>query len=177
MKKLLLIGTCLLLFVSIQAQERNYSSRKGKSSIGIGFGLPYGGLGVNLSTNVANGLGLFTGIGYMITGVGYNFGVSKNIIKAGKVDIYALGMYGTNAGINIENDSSYDEIYLGPSFGAGVKINSRRRQGNYWNIGLMVPLRSSEYHDMVRELKNNSRLTDFKEPGDVLIYVGYNIKF
>lgn len=177
MKKLLLIGTCLLLFVSIQAQERNYSSRKGKSSIGFGMGLPYGGIGVNLSTNVANGLGLFGGFGYHFVGVGYNFGLRKDLIKAGLVDIYALGMYGTNAAIKIENASSYDKLYNGASFGAGFRINSRYRQGNHWNIGLLVPVRSSKYNDKVRELKNNSSITDFKEPWDVLIYIGYNIKF
>lgn len=174
-KKVLLFVCCLCLLQISNGQEKNLSSRKGESSLGFGMGLPYGGFGVNLKTNVADGFALFGGLGYQISGIGYNVGAIKDISSIGLADIYALGMYGTNAGIKIKGDFSYEKLYFGPSFGAGVRINSRQKEGNHWNMGLLVPIKSSSYKAKEKEFKNSPFIQDFTPTWDVLFYVGYSI--
>jgi len=170
---LLLIGSS----VHAQDDEQNdnhLSSLKGESSLGIGIGLPYGALGFRFGTNVADNLNLFGGIGYQLVGVGYNFGILKDFKSSGSTQFYVLGMYGTNAAIVIEGADEFDEIYTGATFGLGIKINSRKTEGNFWDIGLLAPIRSSDYKDDADALDNNPLISDFTEPWPILITVGYN---
>ena len=64
----------------------NLSSKAGVVTGGLGFGLPYGGIGARLGVNFKDYLNLFAGVGTQLAGLGYNFGFrfdfkSKNLLK------------------------------------------------------------------------------------------------
>ena len=64
-----------------------------------------------------------------------------------KVVPYVIGMYGYNtAYIHKDQNSSTQvdsDLYLGPSFGAGVEFMVRKRTA-FWRVGLLVPIRSDQ---------------------------------
>lgn len=87
---------------------------------------------------------------------------------------YLTGMYGTNAAIKIVGLPEYNKVYTGPTFGLGVKINSRKTEGNYWDVGLLLPIRSSGYKDDEEAVDNDPRISQFRAAFPLLIVVGYN---
>ena len=175
MTKILLLSF-LLLLASVQltyAQKDHLSSQKGKTTLGIGLGLPYGGIGFNVGNNISKGLNLFGGIGYQLAGVGYNFGLIKSFPTNVQTEFYLAGMYGTNAVIVVDGASEFDKLYTGASFGLGVKINSVKTEGNFWNLGLLVPIRSQEFKDDEEALRNNPDII-LQDILPFTIVVGYN---
>lgn len=159
-------------------QDKHLSSRKGENSLGIGVGLPYGGLvGIRLATNIADELNLFGGVGYQISGVGFNAGLRKEFASSSMMQFYLLGMFGTNAAIKVVGLPEYDKVYTGASFGMGIKINSRKTEGNYWDLGLLTPLRSSQFKEDEDKMKNDTRISSYTSAWPVLICVGYNFNF
>lgn len=181
-KKLIFLSLFVLITVAGLAQNStdspesngHLSSRKGEATLGIGIGLPYGAIGLRAGVNVVNGLNVFGGVGYQISGVGYNIGVLKDFPSASMTQFYLTGMYGTNAAIKVVNLSEYDKLYTGPTFGLGIKINSRKTEGNYWDLGLLVPIRSADYKDAETAVKSDPRISKFQGASPVLIVVGYN---
>lgn len=174
-KIVILLLFCLALMHVGYSQDAHLSSEKGETSLGLGLGLPYGGIGIRLGTNVADELNLFGGVGYQISGVGFNIGIRKDLFTFGMSQLYITGMFGTNAAIKISGLSEYDNLYMGPSFGAGVKINSRKKEGNYWDVGLLVPLKSSKYKDDETAVQHDPRISTFTAAWPVLFFVGYNL--
>lgn len=178
MKKFILLSICLLFlqiaYAQDDVQETHLSSQKGETTFGLGLGLPYGGIGLRLGTNIIDHLNLFGGLGYQISGVGYNIGLRKDFKSSNMAQFYLTAMYGTNAAIKVKGLPSYDKVYSGASFGLGVKINSRSKEGNYWDLGLLLPLRSSRYLDDEKAVRTDPRITGFTAPWPVLIVVGYN---
>ena len=180
LKKINLLAICLLLTFAALAQDvqdsqdkkNHLSSQKGETTIGVGLGLPYGAIGLRLGTNITDGLNLFGGVGYQISGVGYNIGLLKDFPSSGMTQFYLTGMYGTNAAIKVNGLPEYDKVYTGPSFGIGIKINSM--DGNYLDLGLLLPIRSSEYYDDETAVKNDPRISEFQAAWTVLIVIGYN---
>ncbi|WKN40424.1 hypothetical protein [Tunicatimonas pelagia] len=155
-------------------QDGHLSSRKGKSSLGVGIGLPYGAIGIRAGTNLIEGLNLFGGLGYQIAGIGYNVGLRKDFPSSNATQFYMTGMYGTNAATKVKGLSEYNRVYTGATFGGGVKINSWGVEGNYWDLGLLIPIRSSEFRDAEQAMKNDPRVSDLSTAWPVLIVVGYN---
>lgn len=156
------------------SQKDHLSSQKSSTSLGIGLGLPYGGIGLNIGTYFTDNFSVFGGIGYQFAGVGYNFGVLKDFPSQSQTQFYLTGMYGTNAGIVVDGASEFDKLYTGATIGLGVKLNSRKTEGNFWNIGLLVPIRSSEFKRDEDAIRNNPNI----ELGNTLpiaIVVGYHI--
>jgi len=172
---ILSVFTLLIIGTTVNAQENHLSSSKGESSLGLGVGLPYGGIGIKIGTNLADHFNLFGGIGYQIAGVGYNVGFLKDFKSESSTQFYLTGMYGTNAVILVDGLSEYDKVYTGATMGLGIKINSRKTEGNFWDVGLLVPIRSSSFYNNSNEVKNDPRVTEFSDPWPVLITFGYNI--
>ncbi len=172
MKKVVPILLVILITIN---QSVAQSSDKNSATFGVGLGLPYGGIGARLGYNVADNFNLFGGVGYNFDGAGYNFGLLYSFPTEKRSEFYLDAMYGTNAVILVEGVGTEDlsESYTGLSFGAGFKINSLSKEGSYWDIGLIVPLRSSDYQDDVDVIKNNPAI-DFTEAWPILIVVGYN---
>ncbi|MEM9328587.1 MAG: hypothetical protein AAGA85_23170 [Bacteroidota bacterium] len=169
----LLILLCLLGLGSlVNGQDQRVNSYKGASSFGIGLGLPYGALGIRGSTYLANGFSIFGGIGYHLVGVGYNFGILADFPSSHAFQFYLTAMYGTNGAIWIRGGSDENRVYAGPSFGMGMKINASG--GNYFDLGLLVPIRSSEFMDAYDRIDNSPFYEDVSSPWPVLIVLGYN---
>lgn len=174
MTKIILLLFCTLTVQLAVAQDEHLSSKKGQNTFGLGIGLPYGALGIRFGTNLVDHLNLFGGAGYQISGLGYNFGLMKDFKSSRATQFYLVGMYGTNGAIKIEGLPEYDNLYTGATFGAGMKINSRSHEGNYWDLGLLLPLRSSDFKETMDTLERDSRVTGLTSPWPVLIVVGYN---
>ncbi len=174
LKPITLIFAFTLCSLGTLAQENHLSSKKGETSIGLGLGLPYGALGGRFGINIIDNLNLFAGVGYQIAGVGYNFGLLKDFKSNSSTQFYLVGMYGTNAAIKVDGLSEYDELYLGPTLGLGIKINSRKTEGNYWDIGLLVPFQSNSFEDDKNIVENDPRVSEFTDAWPVLIVLGYN---
>lgn len=164
-----MIFSCLLAF----GQDINKSSRQGSSSFGLGLGLSYGGIGIKLGTNIANHTTLFGGVGYQIAGAGYNFGLLYAVQSASLTEFYLIGMYGTNAGI-ISDGRELGELFTGPTFGVGIKVNSRKKEGNFWDIGVLVPIKSQDFYDRRDDFLNNPFISGFRDPSPIQINIGYN---
>jgi hypothetical protein len=160
--------------ISQDNKKNHLSSQKGETTLGLGIGLPYGAIGLRFGTNITDGLNLFGGVGHQISGVGYNIGLLKDFPSSSMTQFYLTGMYGTNAAIKVLNLSEFDKVYTGATFGLGIKVNSRKTEGNYWDVGLLLPIRSSDYKDDETAVKNDPRISQFQAPWPVLIVVGYN---
>ncbi len=175
-KKLAIIYLTILIsfFISNSMKAQHLSSEKGEGTIGLGLGLPYGAIGLRFGYNVVNHTNLFAGLGYNIADVAYNFGVRQSFPSKKQSEFYVMGMYGSNAAIIITGQNEIKESYQGPSVGLGLKINSFKKEGSYWDVGLILPFTSSKYKDAVDAIKNNPSISDFTEAWPVLITVGYN---
>jgi|TARA_R110002096_G_scaffold133252_4_gene284121 hypothetical protein len=173
-KSTVLFFACLMLSLSAFSQKDHLSSQAGEANFGIGFGLPYGGVGLHIGTNVAKGLNLFGGVGYQIADIGYNLGITKGFESKSMAQFYLSGMIGTNAAIKIDGLPQSSKTYFGPSLGAGIKLNSHRKEGNFWDMGIIVPVRSSAYQNDLDGLKQDPRITGLTEPWPVLLVFAYN---
>lgn len=178
MKNKFLLGFFLLSFAGfaqdVENRKSHLSSAAGETTLGLGIGLPYGAFGLRVGNNVAHGLNLYAGVGYQLSGVGWNIGLLKDFPSSGMAQFYLTGMYGTNGAIKIVGLSEYDKVYTGPTFGLGIKINSRKTEGNYWDVGLLLPFRSGDYKDDERAVRNDPRISSFQAAWPVLFLVGYN---
>lgn len=166
----------LLLAFALMAPLRaqHLGSTKNQVGIGLGAGLPYGGLGAKVSYNPADQFTLFAGLGYNFVGAGYNGGFLYSFPTEKQTEVYLTGMYGYNAVINVEGSPSQQKTYMGPSFGVGVKINSLRKQGAYWDLSLLVPARSQDFKDTWDGIKADPNIQIETDPWPVLFSFGYN---
>lgn len=95
-----------------------------KHSIGIGLGIPYGILGLNLDINLVNNLNLSAGLGSTIrAGAGYSIGFKffltpiDNIFRP-RVSAY----YGINTIVVFEGNEDLNKAYRGLSLGLGAQL-------------------------------------------------------
>lgn len=154
--------------------QTHLSSEQGVPSLGVGIGLPYGGIGGRFGYNLIDRLNVFGGVGYQLAGVGFNVGIRKEFPSTRMAQFYLTGMYGTNAATKVVGLSDYDDLYAGPTVGLGFKLNSRMTEGNYWDLGLLLPFRSSKFYDTEQAMLNDPRVSGVTSAWPVLIVVGYN---
>ncbi|MEQ9303239.1 MAG: hypothetical protein RJQ14_04930 [Marinoscillum sp.] len=159
------------------AKEINSISAAGYGSFGLGIGLPYGGLGGQFGYNVSDRFNSFLGVGYNFVELGFNIGVAYDFAILNRTSFYVSGMGGYNAVTLIQGLEEYNETFFGPSFGIGMKFNGKKREGNFWQFGLVVPFKSASYHERVRKIKDDPRIDTFTEANPVLISVGYHMGF
>ena len=81
-------------------------------------------------------------------------------------------MYGYNGVIKISGAWSFEETYYGPTFGVGFEFRPQRK--GYWNVELLVPIRSKDYHDDMDAIKNDPNIELKSEPLPIGISVGYH---
>lgn len=192
MKQLFLSLSFLFFIVSTHAQDNyeqqnvaRYSPKSDsllfkpdKISFGLGLGLDYGGLGMNLGAYPQKNIGFFGGLGYAVIGFGYNAGVKIRAISDKKhmgVVPYALAMYGYNAVIAVSNVDDYNKFFYGPTIGVGLDFRPRpeKKKRGHWSLALLFPLRGSEVKAYTDDLKNNHNV-DFKnELMPFAISIGY----
>ncbi|MFD2037687.1 hypothetical protein ACFSKL_23030 [Belliella marina] len=168
MKSTLLIICLLVLSLNVSAQ--NLSSSKGSSTMGIGMGLPYGGFGLKFNHHILNYFSAFGGVGYNLVGIGVNGGLNFTVPTEKNAEFYFTGMYGYNAVMKFENYSALNTTYYGASLGSGIKINSQRHEGRYWDIGILAPLRNSRYKSDIKYFESSIE----SKPWPVQLYFGYH---
>lgn len=175
MKKyiLFLFFTVLVAMPNLLSAQ-HMSATKGKSFLGFGMGVPFGGFGGRLSYNPLDQFTVFGGMGYNLNGLAANTGFQYGIQGQKRTEFYFTGMYGYNSVILIEGTDRYNKTYSGLSLGAGLKINSLRFEGSYWDIGLLAPFRAKNYHEDLLNIKMSRMVEINSEPLPVLFYFGYN---
>ena len=136
-----------------------------ESSIGIGRGLDYGGLGINYLVYPDNHLGAFLGLGYNTLGLGYNAGLKYRFNnenhKPHTTSFYALAMYGYNAVVKgttydpfSGNNTVFQKIYYGTTVGFGFERRRSQFKKGYWSFALLVPFRTSEYQKAIDDFNS-----------------------
>jgi len=147
-----------------------------KVNLGIGGGLDYGGIGVDLLFYPHQNFGLFAGAGYALAGVGFNAGVKYRFIpkkQPSTIAPYVIAMYGYNAAVAVKDASQFNKLFYGPSFGVGLDFGLRPGRRGYWSAALLVPVRSSEAKDYVNDLEENEGV----EFGIGLLPVAFSIGY
>jgi hypothetical protein len=86
------------------------------SSIGLGLGIDYGGIGAHVAYAPHDNLQLILGLGYALAGFGINAGVQGRLLTGGRARPFVGAVYGYNAVIVVQGASEYDQLYYGPSF-------------------------------------------------------------
>jgi hypothetical protein len=181
MKKLLAAFLVLSAFAANAQFDPDYKKNQQEDApespfnVGIGLGLDYGTFGVKFSGFPVKHFGLFAGLGYNLVKVGYNLGAIGRILPDKKVCPYVTGMYGSNSVIVIQNASSYNKTYYGPTFGAGIELHFKNNQ-NFMNFGLLIPVRSQEFYDDWDRIKALPGITNVTDPSPVAISIGYHFR-
>jgi hypothetical protein len=182
MKRFFLHSVSFLFFIlalnksSYALIQKDSVTYKPVHNFGIGIGLTYGAFGGRYVYNPSRSFGLFIGAGYNLVNISYNLGGIITIPTKSTIAPTISAMYGTNSVIKVEGMDELNGSYNGLSFGLGIKIKSRRDPGEYWDIGIIVPMRSSDFKDDYDDIKNNSAIEIKNDPWPVLINIGYNFK-
>ena len=170
-----------LALVPFQADAQDYAppaaaprANTTEWNLGLGLGLDYGGIGLQLQCRPAAPLVMFAGGGYALAGLGYNAGVQGRILPAAKWCPYVVAMYGYNAVIMVKGASEYNEIYFGPSIGFGVENHKRGDYRSFWRFQLLVPFRPDAFEKDMNDLKANPNVKIESEPPPFAFSVGYH---
>jgi hypothetical protein len=143
--------------------------------LGLGLGFDYGGIGASLLYYPQENIGLFFGGGYAIAGFGYNAGLKLRLSnkKPTVVSPFIMAMYGYNAAVAVSGNSSFDKLFYGPSFGAGIDIRSKRPSSKgYLSIALLIPVRSPDVNNYINDLQTNDGVS-FSNLPPIGISIGY----
>lgn len=180
MKHLSVIIIIIFLLSSVLwAQESVVDSELlKKNSFGLGLGVPYGVLGINLDINCAPNINLSAGVGTTIfAGVGYNIGLKyylKSIENKFRPRISAY--YGINSMVLKEyiGSSKEDEgeSYTGFSIGFGAQWMWGMNKLNGLDFDIIYIATSGIDVD---ELRAEGFSVD--EPGKIKISIGYRRAF
>ncbi|MBI9053460.1 MAG: hypothetical protein JEY96_06550 [Bacteroidales bacterium] len=156
---------------SIEYGKKSKDKKSGIANFGIGFGLDYGGLGMNLLLSPNKHIGVFGGLGYAFAGFGYNVGVKLSLAPDSRVCPYIQGMYGYNAVIYIKDQSSFDKFFYGETVGFGLDFKSKNGNGG-WSIAVLYPFRKDEVKEYMDDLKENEYVEFENELYPVTISIG-----
>jgi hypothetical protein len=175
MKKivLILVSMCIVSNTFSQVTEKMKTGFP-EFNLGAGIGMDYGGIGGRITLVASPRFEFFGAIGYNLLGVGFNGGVDLRILPQSHFCPFVGAMYGYNAVIKVEGASQYNKTYYGPSFAAGLEIWGRNRP-NFFNIELILPVRSSAFHDDYDNLKNNSGIVFKNDIFPVAFSIGYHV--
>ena len=179
MIKIFLFFTTIFIFsVNILSAQENVPVRTIDQQInfGVGIGVDYGGIGIRLSVLPESHFSLFAALGDNLNGAGYNFGAAYRFTPFNTTCWYYTMMYGYNAVIIIKDASQYNQTYYGISPGFGIEFHGRRRPGNFFNLELLIPLRTQEYRYDIIALQNKRTITLKSQPLPFTISMGFHFK-
>jgi hypothetical protein len=174
------IVLCLFLNVlQLMAQDSiKVAPPLDKTTIGIGMGLDYGGVGVNFLTYPGKRLGLFMGGGYAIAAFGINAGIKYRFIAnkpTSKMNPYILAIYGYNAAIAVLKATQYNKLFYGPSIGFGLDFRPNYQKRGYWTLAILVPFRGSEVDTYMDDLKTQHGVEFKNSLTPIMMSFGYRL--
>lgn len=143
------------------------------ASFGLGIGLDYGGIGGRLAVQINPQLGAFIAGGYAFAGFGYNAGLRGRLNPEKKFNPTLSLMYGYNAALQITGGppgTDINKLYYGPTIGIGFERRLRNLNKDFWQLELLVPIRSSEYDNDIAKYKSILSST----PVPIAISIGYH---
>lgn len=156
--KYLLLSLALLIHTLSYAGSKPEPLEAHKVSVGLGGGLDYGGIGTRITYVPIKSVFVFGSLGYNLVGAGYNLGAGYKFFPDKRFTPYVVGMYGYNTvvtvTVNDERVSELDRVFYGATFGIGAELKRSRGRKNFWNFGLLVPVRSQEFQDYKSELEH-----------------------
>jgi hypothetical protein len=174
MKKVVLLLFVVSSVFSTFCQDLTDEVTESKTTLGLGIGLDYGGLGGQINFQINPKVELFGGLGYNLDGAGFNVGGKLRLAPDKRVCPTIGAMYGYNGVIVVEGLDDASKTYYGPSFGFGLEFK-RHQTDNFWNVGLWLPIRSSEFKDDFDALDKNPDI-EISKPLPVAISIAYHFK-
>lgn len=169
--KHVVVPAMLLFNLSTAAQEDD--SFRGMF-LGVGMGQDVGGIiGAKATYWVAPYLAGFIGGGWAVVNGGWNAGVEVRVPTRGRAQPLATAMYGYNGVIHIRGLERLDEIYYGPTIGAGILLK-QRYTNNYWRFSLNVPFRPQEMYDDWEAIKQRPNVEVLTEPIPFTFGIGFH---
>ncbi len=154
-------------------------------ALGLGFGLDYGGLGINFTAYPHKYIGVFAGGGIAFAGIGYNVGAKIRFVKVSKKKVqlipFAIGMYGYNTAIIVLSNpanstassagvTDYSRLFYGPSFGFGADVRFRK---GYISASLLFPIRGDDVDNYITDLQNKHHVNFQNDLLPVAFSIGY----
>lgn len=125
------------------------------TTIGIGVGQIFGGMGLNATYYATPQFGMFLGAGYAMAGMGVNAGAKIRFLPEDlNARPYLLGMYGYNAAVAVADKPTLNKLFYGATFGGGIDLYHPDKQG-YWTLALLIPLRSAEVDEYIQMLEDD----------------------
>ena len=168
-KQLLIAASSLVLAISSHADETDK-----KVSAGIGFGIPYGGLGANIAYQVTSFWDITAGLGASIyaPGAGWSFG--SRIYPSSTSKFRLSGLYGVNRGIETTDCyyscESEQEQFSGLVLGLGWGARAGEKG---WDIDLLYIATSGNFDKRVDELQSQGYELE-NDASDITISFGYH---
>lgn len=187
-KRIILICFSLLcvqfVFAQIGFTQTPSSSQSGNAgSIGLGAGMPYGGIGINLDYNLDR-ITLSAGIGSIVVyddSPGYAFGIRYNLREMNNTWIPRLSIfYGTNSVLKIEYYDWYShytnyELYTGLNIGFGQQWKWGKTKKHGMDLDLMYIVTSDVFEDC-DDLEDVGFYVE-RRPSRIVMSIGYRYNF
>lgn len=162
--------------LGIALRKNEGHDRQAEPDFAIGYGLDYGGIGANIMVHPLKNVGVFTGIGYALAGVGLNGGLKFNFdSKSNTKKFFATAMYGYTTAVFVSNNTSLNALFYSPSFGFGYdRLNDKGK--TKYSLQVIVPIRASNATNYINSLKASGvAFSNFLSP--VLFSIGRRINF
>lgn len=147
-------------------------------NFGVGAGINYGGMGVNLNYLPEKHIAITIGIGFTLGEVTYNGGIRYRILPSKRLCPFIVGLYGYNGQLATIDD--YPTVFNGYSIGTGIEIWHKRKK-EYLTIGLLYPFHNSNYTEAWNNqpsIGSGYKLIDWPDkPIPVKLSIGYHVCF
>jgi hypothetical protein len=138
-------------------------------SVGFGFGLDYGGIGLKVSLFPAKPIGAFVGIGNNTLEPAFNVGIDWKFKYMKRTSGFLACMYGYNAITDINTGVGNDHnTYYGLSAQVGARMRVWKMK-NYLSLGAIVPITQDS---KIKELKK--LYGDDLDYAPVLLSIGFH---
>lgn len=153
-------------------------------SVGVGFGLPYGLIGLGLDINLANNLYATIGLGTTGDSVAYNAGLKYYFRDVSKVWRPRLTfLYGTNGFLEREcfgygcNFNSEIETFKGTTVGLGQSFSFGHKRKHGFDLDLLYRLSDGGFEDETDRLENNGYTVEQSSSNGFSLAIGYRYNF
>ncbi len=171
-----------LTLVSFSQKSDQEDVKADYSTLAVGAGLDYGGLGFSYTIYPRRNIGVFGSVGVIWGSLGYNFGVKTRVIskkKIQRINPFVKLMYGYNATFLVSNNSDLNKTFYGPSVGGGLDFNFNKSSSrkSYWSFSVIHAIVNDEAKDYAEYLENKLGQDHSRGFSSLRFSVGYNMIF